>query len=104
MPKNDKNTNRFELCIAVAKRARQIQEGAVPLVTVAKGNNNPLLIAYQEFKEEKLQIIQNNNLKDAQQEEIDDFEAMIESNDANIEKVIEEAEPEEPKKKKKKTA
>lgn len=100
---NSEESNRFELCIAVAKRARQIQEGAVPLVQVAKNNNNPLLIAYQEFKEKKLQIVQNDELRDAHQEEIDDFEAMIESNDANIEKAVEEAvAAEEPKKKKKK--
>ncbi len=101
MSEKNNHTNRFELSIAVAKRARQLQEGAVPLVTVAKNNHNPLLIAYQEFQENKLQIVRTEEKKENFQSEIDEFEALIENTDSSIDKVVEAKEEAEPKKKKK---
>lgn len=44
--------NKYALTIAVARRARQIHDGAVPLVDAS--STKPVTVALQEFREGKL--------------------------------------------------
>lgn len=46
--------NRFEIILAAAKRAHQINKGGAPLV--AKNDNKPTVLALREIAEEQVKI------------------------------------------------
>lgn len=50
----EKAENRFSLAIAAAKRARQLKDGAVPLVE--RGNKTDLTVALEEIMSGKIAI------------------------------------------------
>ena len=50
----EKAENRFILSIAAAKRARQLKDGAVPLVD--RKDNPDLIVALEEIMEDKIAI------------------------------------------------
>lgn len=54
-----KAENRFTLVIEVAKRARQLLDGAVPLLETTE--KNPLLIAIEEVENDKVTYFRNNH-------------------------------------------
>lgn len=53
-------SNRYELVIAVSKRARQLQDGDEALVD-EKGENSKVTIASLEFDAEKVKILNEEN-------------------------------------------
>ena len=87
----DKMANRFLLSVAVAKRARQIKEGARALVASGPEYMNPVVTALEEIKQDKLNVVLV-----AQREE--EEELMEEINQYVDLDVIEKSEEEKPKK------
>lgn len=79
--------NRFILALAVAKRARQIAEGAKPLVEIHKEDENsdikeeihPILTALREINEGKLDVMMEKD-KDVDLEYIEEVERYFETN------------------------
>ncbi len=54
--------NNFLLSLAIAKRARQLQEGAKPLIPLAENEiMHPILTALKEFKDGKYDILLSEN-------------------------------------------
>ena len=98
MENSENNVNRFEVSIALSKRARQIKEGAVPLVDVPKNINNPLTIALEEYNSGKLIITRKNSSNNSNDEQ--SMEEFMNENDDLASQVV--VETEEPKKKVKK--
>ena len=89
--------NRFLLCVAAAKRARQIKEGAIPLVEQERKEPLPVLAALDELVEDKLSIIIQE--QKTEEEELDDeIAGIVEAQDAED---AEKAKNDEPKKDKK---
>jgi len=72
----DKVTNRFLLSLAAAKRARQIKEGAKPLVA-REENEYELITALDEILEKKIDI----EVADPTENEVTPVE--VEKNEAN---------------------
>ena len=46
--------NRFILSIAIANRARQLKDGATPLIEVSEKTSSPIQIAIKEIEEKKI--------------------------------------------------
>jgi len=62
----DKFSNRFLLSVGVAKRARQLKEGARPLVQIAHNEPfNPISIAMKELLEGRVNITIDDDKDDA---------------------------------------
>jgi len=55
-------TSRYSLVIATAKRARQLINGAEPLVD-SKSQHKPLSVAIQEFYEGKVKILTDEEIQ-----------------------------------------
>jgi len=93
----EKIPNRFVLSLAIAKRARQIQEGAKPLVPIENEEEikHPILIALRELKENKFDI----NLHEEKDEELE----YIEEIDRYFEDTVPAEKPEDEHKNKKET-
>ncbi|MFA5878841.1 MAG: DNA-directed RNA polymerase subunit omega [Candidatus Margulisiibacteriota bacterium] len=87
--------NRFVLSLAIAKRARQLQEGAKPLVVLEneEDTKQPILVALKELKAGKFEI----NLHEEKDEELE----YIEEIDRYFEDTIATEKPEEDQKSKK---
>lgn len=82
--------NRFQLSMALAKRAKQLSEGMKPLIDHNSDNDIlPIETALQEFMEDKVHI----ELKEGSTEE----EEMLEEMDQILEAEIKEKEEEEEK-------
>jgi len=74
----EKVPNRFMLSVAVAKRARQLKEGARPLIEVPEGSEPvPILLALKEIEAGKVEVIVH--------EKQDEETAMIEKMDRFLE-------------------
>ena len=73
--------NRFLLSVAVAKRARQLKEGARPFVNFVPNEPfNPIAIAMKELIEKKVDI----NIA----EETDEYSSMLDELDANLDEQL----------------
>jgi len=79
--------NRFLLAIAVAKRARQLKDGAKPLVDIDREELLPVLTALEEIENDKISV----TIKD----EIDLDADLMEEINQNLDEDIIEAEPQE---------
>lgn len=77
-----KAQNKYELCIATAKRAREIVAGKEPLVEIKV--DNPISIATAEIDQDEVKIISHSAPKSADevQAETDDLFAKAQANDA----------------------
>lgn len=53
----DNIPNRFVLSLAIANRARQLKEGASPLVEVKQNMSSPIQIAIKELEEKKVMAV-----------------------------------------------
>ena len=86
--------NRFLLSIGVAKRARQIKEGAKPLVEHDSESVVPVLLALEEISQNKLDIIAESPITEADSilEEISEVVA-AETAEKPAEKVPEDKKP-----------
>lgn len=63
----DKVKNRFLLTVAAARRARQLKEGAKPLIDMAE-NEPPVIVALDEILEDKIRIEIGDSKQTALQE------------------------------------
>ncbi len=63
----DKVKNRFLLTVAAARRARQLKEGAKPLIDMAE-NEPPVIVALDEILEDKIRIEIGDSQQTALQE------------------------------------
>lgn len=84
-PLNDliaKAQNKYELCIATAKRAREIVAGKEPLVEVKV--DNPISIATAEIDQDEVKIISHSAPQTAEEEQAqtEDLFAKAQANDA----------------------
>lgn len=50
-------SSRYSVCVATAKRARQLIDGAEPLADKATKSNKPLSIAVEEIYEGKVKVL-----------------------------------------------
>jgi len=90
----DKVPNRFMLSVAVAKRARQLKEGARPLIEVSDDEEPiPVLLALKEIEAGVLDVIIH--------EEFDEESSMIDKMDRFLEQESKKEEAEEEKVEKK---
>ena len=66
--------NRFLLTMAIAKRARQLKDGAQPLIDI-DGNFSPMTIAMKEIEEGKIlaDYEDANELEDSSLDDINDY-------------------------------
>jgi DNA-directed RNA polymerase subunit omega len=69
--------NRFQLVLVATKRARQISDGAEPLVEV--DNDKPTVIALREIAEG---LVTKEILEDKPTLELDEFESLSDDTDA----------------------
>jgi DNA-directed RNA polymerase subunit K/omega len=61
----EKHPNRFLLSVGVSKRARQLKEGAKPLVTIAHNEPfNPISIAMKEILAGTVSVVVNDESED----------------------------------------
>jgi DNA-directed RNA polymerase subunit K/omega len=80
---DEEDSNRFLITTAVAKRARQLKEGAKPMIDV--DHDLPIgyvKIALKELEEKKYEI----HIKEAQKKEVDILDKMDESLNKTLEK------------------
>ncbi|MFC1771677.1 DNA-directed RNA polymerase subunit omega [Candidatus Margulisiibacteriota bacterium] len=90
--------NRFKLSIAVAKRARQIKEGAKELIEIdPDANISPVLIALKEIAEGKVDVV-------SKEDEIEETEILEKMEQQLEEEILEEEQQEQEKATKKKSA
>lgn len=68
--------SRYSIVLATSKRARQIIDGDIPMVSV-KGEEKPLSLAIQELNEGKLKIIAES-ANDEETQMLNDEEALPE--------------------------
>ena len=85
--------NRFLLCVAAAKRAKQIKDGVKPLVELTEEEQVPILTALEEIGQGKLTVV----VKDSLSEEKEILEKMDQILDSEISKESEESEKDEKK-------
>jgi DNA-directed RNA polymerase subunit omega len=80
----DKAENKYELCIATAKRARELVAGEDPLVKVTI--DNPISVATEEIAEDEVKIISHsqNDMSEMTSEETDALFAKAEENNAPL--------------------
>ncbi|MBM6967827.1 DNA-directed RNA polymerase subunit omega [Pseudoramibacter alactolyticus] len=78
----DKAQNKYELCIATAKRARELVAGEDPLVKVIV--DNPISVATEEIAEDEVRIISHsqNEIVGATSEGAEALFAKAEENEA----------------------
>lgn len=83
--------NRFLLAVAIAKRARQIKEGAKPMVEVADMDVLPVITAMQEIQADKLTVF----LKEHKEEDLfDDIQEYLEMDiDEPVAEEVDEPKP-----------
>ena len=79
-----KEPNRFELSVASAKRARQIKEGATPLVEITPKLTSHLMIALEEIKQGKINVLTHSNTVDGDPS-INELDSFIEDNETKLE-------------------
>ena len=73
-----KTPNRFLLSLAIAKRARQLNEGAKPLIEISETEPfHPILTALEEIYQNKISIQLENN-RDENMELIEEVERYFE--------------------------
>ena len=66
--------NRFMLCVGVSRRARQLKEGAKPMVEVADRQNiQPVITALEEIEKGKVTIIIRDEAEQSILEELDEL-------------------------------
>ena len=84
---NKKYPNRFLLAVAVAKRARQLKEGATPLVELKDGEMLPIMTALEELQQGNLEIIMQEHKEDEEEliEEINQYLVTTEIEDEVVE-------------------
>lgn len=70
--------SRYSIVLATSKRARQIIDGELPMVSV-KNEAKPLSLAIQELNEGKLKIIAENAVEDELQFLLDEEEPIEET-------------------------
>ena len=80
--------NRFKLSVAIAKRARQIQDGAKALVGNGDEEVAPVLIALQELAKEKFSVSVKET-RDEHKEMLAEMESLIENDLIEEEPVVE---------------
>jgi DNA-directed RNA polymerase subunit omega len=76
----DKAQNKYELCIATAKRARELVAGEDPLVKVTI--DNPISVATEEIAEDEVKIVSHSQNEVA--EETEALFAKAEENNAPL--------------------
>lgn len=82
-----KHRNKFELTVAVSQRARQIKDGAKPLVDVGQDPVIPVVAALHELDDQKVNIIFKEEGEEAIDDIIDRFDKEL---DEELEDVLEE--------------
>ncbi|MBT5856233.1 DNA-directed RNA polymerase subunit omega [bacterium] len=74
----DKIPNRFLLTVAAAKRARQLKEGARPLIETNEEDTTMIITALKEFQQEKLSL-QFENHKSENEVLLDEINDLIDT-------------------------
>ena len=86
--REDIAANRFLFSVAMAKRARQLKEGARPLITLTKDEEHPpILVALEEYRQHKLDIF----IRDKSEPTEELIEEMSEFLEDDVPTAVEEA-------------